>query len=43
MKISYFGTSIMAEKDAIQNQKMEFSYFTAPEVINKCYNEKCDI
>ena len=43
VKISYFGTSIMAEKDAIQNQKMEFSYYTAPEVINKCYNEKCDI
>ena len=43
IKISYFGTSIMAEKDAIQNQKMENSYYSAPEVIKKCYNEKCDI
>ena len=43
VKIGYFGTSIMAEKDAILNQKMENSYYIAPEVINKCYNEKCDI
>ena len=43
VKISYFGKSIMAEKDAIQNQKAVFSYYNAPEVINQCYNEKCDL
>ena len=43
VKLSYFGTSIMAEKDAIQNQQLINSYYNAPEVLNKCYNEKCDI
>lgn len=43
VKLSYFGTSIMTEKDEVQNQKMANSYYNAPEVINKCYNEKCDI
>ena len=33
----------MAEKDAIIKQKMEESFYMAPEVIKKCYNEKCDI
>ena len=33
----------MAEKDAIQNQQLINSYYNAPEVLNKCYNEKCDI
>ena len=36
IKISYFGTSIMAEKDAMQNQKLENSYYSAPKVIKKC-------
>jgi calcium-dependent protein kinase len=43
VKICYFGKSIMAEKDAVQNQKAVFSYYNAPEVINQCYNEKCDL
>ena len=43
VKLSYFGSSIMAERNAIQNQKQFFSYYNAPEVIKKCYNEKCDI
>ena len=33
----------MTEKDAIQNQQLINSYYNAPEVLNKCYNEKCDI
>ena len=43
VKISYFGTAIMAEKNAIQDKKIGNSYYIAPEVIKKCYNEKCDI
>ena len=43
IKISYFVRSIKAEKDVIQNQKMAFSYYSAPELINQCYNEKCDL
>ena len=43
IKIGCFCTSIMAEKDAIIKQKMEESFYMAPEVIKKCYNEKCDI
>ena len=43
IKIGYFCTSIMAEKGAIIKQKMEESFYMAPEVIKKCYNEKCDI
>ena len=43
VKLSYFGKSVLAEKDAIQEQNMIHSYYNAPEVIKKCYNEKCDI
>ena len=43
IKISYFGTSIMAEKNVIENNKFDISFYTAPEVIQKKYNEKCDI
>ena len=43
VKISYFGTSVMAEKDVIQDKKIGNSYYIAPEVIKKEYNEKCDI
>ena len=43
IKISYFGTSIMAEKNVIENNKVDITFYTAPEVINKKYNEKCDI
>jgi calcium-dependent protein kinase len=43
IKISYFGTSIMAEKNVIEKNKVDITFYTAPEVINKKYNEKCDI
>ena len=43
VKLSYFGKSVLAEKDAIQNQEMVNSYYNAPEIIKKFYNEKCDI
>ena len=43
IKMSSFGTSILAEKSPIQIQKIENKYYIAPEVIKKSYNEKCDI
>ena len=43
IKMSSFGTSILAEKNPIQIQKIENTYYIAPEVIKKSYNEKCDI
>ena len=43
IKISYFGTSIMAENNLIENNKLDITFYTAPEIINKKYNEKCDI
>ena len=45
IKITYFGTSIMAEKNVIENNnnKVDISFYTAPEVIQNKYNEKCDI
>jgi hypothetical protein len=33
----------MAEKNVIEKNKVDITFYTAPEVINKKYNEKCDI
>ena len=33
----------MAEKNVIERNKIDITFYTAPEVINKKYNEKCDI
>ena len=43
IKLSYFGISKLAEKGAIQKNDIGFSYYIAPEILKKCYNEKCDI
>ena len=43
VKIADFGTSLMFEKGAIQRKLVGSSYYIAPEVIEKHYDEKCDI
>ena len=43
IKICDFGTSKMVEKGSVQRKLVGSSYYIAPEVINKNYNEKCDI
>ena len=43
IKLSYFGISKLVEKGSIQKNDIGFSYYLAPEILKKCYNEKCDI
>ena len=43
IKIGDFGMSKMVEKHSLQNNFAGSIYYVAPEVINKKYNEKCDI
>ena len=43
IKVCDFGTSKMVEKGAVQKKLVGSSYYIAPEVIKKNYNEKCDI
>ena len=43
VKICDFGTSKMFEKGAIQRKLVGSSYYIAPEVLKKHYDEKCDI
>ena len=43
VKICDFGTSKMFEKGAIQRKLVGSSYYIAPEVLQKHYDEKCDI
>ena len=43
IKVCDFGTSKMVEKGAVQRKLVGSSYYIAPEVIKKKYNEKCDI
>ena len=43
IKICDFGTSKIVEKGDIQKKKIGSSYYIAPEVLRKNYNEKCDI
>ena len=43
IKVCDFGTSKMVEKGAVQRKLVGSSYYIAPEVIKKNYNEKCDI
>ena len=43
IKICDFGTSKIFEKGAIQRKLVGSSYYIAPEVLKKNYNEKCDI
>ena len=43
VKICDFGTSKMFEKGATQKKLVGSSYYIAPEVLKKHYDEKCDI
>jgi calcium-dependent protein kinase len=43
VKICDFGTSKMFEKGAIQRKLVGSSYYIAPEVLKKHYDEKCDL
>lgn len=43
IKICDFGTSKLFEKGAVQRKLVGSSYYIAPEVLKKHYNEKCDI
>ena len=43
IKIADFGTSKMFEKGVVQKKVVGSSYYIAPEVLKKHYDEKCDI
>ena len=43
IKICDFGTSLMVEKGGVQKKLVGSSYYIAPEVLKKNYNQKCDI
>ena len=43
IKICDFGTSLMVEKGGVQKKLVGSSFYIAPEVLKKNYNQKCDI
>ena len=43
IKIIDFGTAKIREKDKSENKVLGSCFYIAPEVLNKNYNEKCDI
>jgi calcium-dependent protein kinase len=43
IKIIDFGTSLQVDSGKFLDEKLGTPYYIAPEVLNKHYNEKCDI
>ena len=43
IKIIDFGTSLVYDPSKTLDEKLGTPYYIAPEVLNKKYNEKCDI
>lgn len=43
IKIIDFGTSLVYDEGKSLDEKLGTPYYIAPEVLNKKYNEKCDI
>ena len=43
IKIIDFGTSLHYEKNEVLHEKLGTPYYIAPEILDKRYNEKCDI
>jgi len=43
IKIIDFGTSLVYDDGKALDEKLGTPYYIAPEVLNKKYNEKCDI
>jgi calcium-dependent protein kinase len=43
LKIIDFGTSLVYDTSKSLDEKLGTPYYIAPEVLNKKYNEKCDI
>jgi len=43
IKVIDFGTSQVYMQNVKMRQKYGTPYYIAPEVLNKCYDEKCDI
>ena len=43
IKVCDFGTSKIFEKGVVQRKLVGSSYYIAPEVLKKSYNEKCDV
>ena len=43
IKLIDFGASNFFKENEILTLKVGSPYYIAPEVLNKCYNEKCDI
>lgn len=43
IKIIDFGTSLQFDSTKTLDEKLGTPYYIAPEVLKKCYNEKCDI
>mmetsp|Transcript_24774 Transcript_24774/g.21999 ORF Transcript_24774/g.21999 Transcript_24774/m.21999 type:complete len:169 (+) Transcript_24774:252-758(+) len=43
IKIIDFGTSLVHSENKLLDEKLGTPYYIAPEVLNKKYNEKCDL
>jgi calcium-dependent protein kinase len=43
IKVIDFGTSVLIDPKKVLKQRLGTPYYTAPEVLTKTYNEKCDV